>query len=129
MINTLFRILWSYMLFWIFCSCGGMVTNRFNTFDDELYQSDWYALPITAQQSMAILIANTQKPATVRGYGNVVCSRKTFQQVSNSLLFLKSTRLKLSKSIIFRTWFFRFLFSLQTIYNGISNFLTLRQFC
>lgn len=70
------------MSFWIFCSCGGMVTNRFNTFDDELYQQcDWHVLPVEAQQLLVILIANTQKPATIRGYGNVVCSRKTFQEV------------------------------------------------
>lgn len=82
MVNTLVRVLWSYTLFWIFCSCGGMVTTRFNTFDDELYQCQWYALPMEAQQLLMIFMANTQKPTTIRGYGNVVCSRRTFQRVN-----------------------------------------------
>lgn len=82
MVNTVFRILWSYMLFWIFCSCGGMVTVSFNTFDDELYQCDWYALPIGAQQLLTILIGSTQQHNTIRGYGNVICSRNTFLKVS-----------------------------------------------
>lgn len=67
-----------------------MVTNRFDLFDNELYQCDWYELPLEVQQLLVILMANTQKPATIRGYGNVVCSRKTFQKVIDSKIQIQN---------------------------------------
>lgn len=91
MINALVLVILTFMVLWIFCFYGGMVTEQFDSFKDHHCQCDWYLYPIEVQQSLVILLANAQKPAHIRGFGNVVCARDTFQKVVfwlNSFFFL-----------------------------------------
>lgn len=63
-----------------------MVTEQFDEFENELVQCDWYRLPLEVQRMLLIFIANTQTPAIFFGYGQIECSRHTFEMVNYSEL-------------------------------------------
>lgn len=84
-----------YFTNWIFLSLvciyflfnsGENVTNQFETFNHELYQSDWYLFPDEMQKMFVIFMSYSQRPVTIQGYGHNLaqCSRETFKEVIKS---------------------------------------------
>lgn len=84
---TILLVLFAYL--YTFCELGEMVCKEFETFDNELNQCNWYAFPLKIQQIFIIFMVNTQQPTTVRGYGNILCTRETFKKVIFSLTTIK----------------------------------------
>lgn len=80
-IQTLSLFFWSFFFVSIFCMLGEMVTNEFNKFHEEMCQLNWYLYPLELQQLYLIFIADTQQPAAIYGYGNIVCTRGTLKAV------------------------------------------------
>lgn len=74
-------ICWSFAFIGVFCEFGEIVTDQFETFNDELGQSRWYLYPIEVQQTLLILMANAQRTTFVQGFGNIICARETFKVV------------------------------------------------
>lgn len=72
---------WAMLFVFFWCECGKIVTTGFAMFDYELWQCKWYLFPIEMQQMLAFIMSNTQEPATLQGYGNIVCTRDTFKRV------------------------------------------------
>lgn len=58
-----------------------MLTNQFELIHDELCRCDWYLCPIDMQRMVLIVLANTQWPKIVQGFGNVQCTRDSFKKV------------------------------------------------
>lgn len=71
----------SFAIIFAFCELGAQVTNQFNTLHEELYQSEWYSLPIEMQRMMVIFMFDAQLSVLLRGYGNISCTRNSFKNV------------------------------------------------
>lgn len=65
----------------LYCELGEMVINQFNGFEKDLCQCKWYLFPIEIQQMLLIFVADAQHPISIRGYGNIVCTRDAFKSV------------------------------------------------
>lgn len=59
-----------------------MMTSEFEMISNELNQCKWYLLPLKVQELFPITIANAQQSTFIQGYGNIICTRETFQIVS-----------------------------------------------
>lgn len=58
-----------------------MMTKHFKIFNDELWQCHWYSFPVELQQMLIIVIANTNQPMIIRGYGKALCTREALKDV------------------------------------------------
>lgn len=76
-----FLLFWTIVLIFIFCELGERVTQQFNEFNEQFCQCNWYLFPIEMQRMFIIVISNTQRPAIIEGYANIVCTRDAFKQV------------------------------------------------
>ena len=77
LVNTCF----TFVIMFLYCEFGEMVTNQFNELNERFSKCNWYLLPIEMQRMFVIVMANTQRPAMIQGYANVVCTRESFKQV------------------------------------------------
>lgn len=82
-IQTIAVMSWSFFLVTFFCGMGEMVTNRFNQLHEDLCKSNWISYSLEMQQLYLIFIGNTQRPAIIAGYGNILCTRETLKKVKN----------------------------------------------
>lgn len=110
-----FTIFWTFAFLFCMCEFGYMVTNQFDMFDDAIGYCKWYLLPIDMKRMIVILMANHQRPITIHGSGNILCTRIAFKKVSTK--WLESSQNPLTKMII--------LICFQTIHGGYSYFMTL----
>lgn len=78
---TFIEMFWTFAFVLIFCELGDMVSSQFVVFNDSLERLNWYLFPIEMQKMMIIVMAKTQQPALLRGFGNIVCTRETFKKV------------------------------------------------
>lgn len=70
--------------FWFHSSeLGEMLMRKFNEFNDAFYQCKWYFFSIEMQKMLLIVIANTQQPIFVQGFGNISCTRDSFKKVAD----------------------------------------------
>ena len=74
-------IMWSFVAMFFNCEMGQNVSNQFNKLGDEIYKCDWYLFPHKLQRMLVIIMINAQEPVSIRGFGNVVCTRDSFKQV------------------------------------------------
>lgn len=73
----------------MFCELGQRITDKFEEINDEIGRWNWYKLPLSVQKILPILLSGTQQPVTLRGYGNVLCTRETLKNVRfNKILSL-----------------------------------------
>lgn len=78
------------------CEPGHYCTEKFENFEYELGQCDWYALPIELQRMYLIFLSNTQNEVEITSYGGIPCKRDKAKKVlaiasvrKMSLFFLK----------------------------------------
>lgn len=69
------------VILFLYCDLGQTMTNQFDGFNDELCRYNWYLFPIEMQHMLVIIMANTQQPAIVQGFGNIMCTRDAFKKV------------------------------------------------
>lgn len=79
--RTIILIFYSFFVIAVFCNCGEMVTNAFESFDEELRRCKWYLFPTDLKYMLVVAIANAQRPTTIRGYGDIQCTRNAFRKV------------------------------------------------
>lgn len=80
-------VFWSFVVVLLFCVSGEMVTYQFNMYNEVLNKVNWYTFPVEMQQMLVIFMSITQSSTFIRGYGNIVCTRDSFKQVSALVLF------------------------------------------
>lgn len=56
---------WSFALIFAFCELGAKVTNKFHSLDEEVYQSNWYSLPVEVRRMMVIFMSGAQQPDSI----------------------------------------------------------------
>lgn len=81
MIRILFLMFWSFVIIFVICEFGELVTNQFDMFNMKLDQCKWYKFPIKMQRIFVIVTVNAQQPVIIQGFANVVCARQTFKSV------------------------------------------------
>lgn len=82
-ITSLLVLFWGLFAVFFFCECGKIVSTQFTMFDHDLWQCNWYLFPIEMRRLLALVMSNTQNPATLFSYGNFECTRDTFKRVIN----------------------------------------------
>lgn len=81
----------SCMMFWSFaavfslCHFGDSVSTSFDKLNDTLFECDWYLFPNKLQRSFLTTAIAAQKPISIKGFGNVTCTRHSFKEVSKKL--------------------------------------------
>lgn len=51
----------STVFFLVCCEFGAMLSNKFDTLNDELFQCKWYLFPIEVQKMLIVFMAGTQE--------------------------------------------------------------------
>lgn len=67
-----------------------MVITQFNRFYDELCQCDWYLYSMEMQKMYSIFLKNSQQPAIICGYANILCTREVFKKVCQTADWLNA---------------------------------------
>lgn len=70
-----------FLIIFLVCECGQIVTIQFDIFNDLLNQCNWYYLPIELQRMLVVVLVGAQYPTQFQGYGNVECTRDSFKKV------------------------------------------------
>lgn len=112
-----FVVFWSIVIVFVDCECGERLAQQFNEIDTEYSQSKFYFFPVDLQRMYLILMLDIQQPVYIRGYGNIVCTRDFFKEVTHHIKY--SSDFFLVNSLHF--------IGSQTIHTGFSYFMTLRQ--
>lgn len=110
LIFTLILMFASFFVIFLFCEFGEMINDRNGMFNAELYQCHWHAFPIEMQQMLLTFMTNTQRPATMHGFGNTECTREAFKNV-NALAVDEFTRITIFILMNFHNCFFPFVYS------------------
>lgn len=84
--GTVYRIIICFRLNFI-SEFGERVINKFNEFDDELCEGNWYLFPPEMRKLYLIFMNDTQQPAYMYGFGNILCTRDVFKKVRIGTLF------------------------------------------
>lgn len=100
MITIFCLVYWTFVITFIFCESGEQVTSEFDEFHDRLCQLNWYEYPYDLQRMFIIILINAQRPETIQGFGNTVCSRELFKMVS--VYLGKDPYLSWSISLLFK---------------------------
>lgn len=66
------------------CNAGEKLTNGFLKVGDLIYDCPWHRLPIKLRKYIPCIIAVSQRPVYIQGYGNIKCTRETFKSVNKS---------------------------------------------
>lgn len=113
MIRPCILMFWSFIHVFMFCDLGEKVSNGFDTLNESIFIGDWYTLPIEIQRILPTILLATQKPVTLRGFGNIPCMRQTFRKVSWILwkkhwncTFIVGIILRLRTAVFHISWFF-----------------------
>lgn len=80
---TLFMIFYSFIAILGFCSLGEVVTNRFDTFNEELCNKNWYLFPSELQRMLVIFMSIVQKSVIIHGSGKAACRLEAFKKVKS----------------------------------------------
>ena len=85
MIDPCVRIFWSIAQIFLFCNFGENVTNRFSGINDTIYEcTSWYSFPKEVQRILPIVMVSAQQSLVIKAFGNISCTRQTFQKVNKS---------------------------------------------
>lgn len=66
---------------YLYCFGGAIVTNNCVKYADALFESNWFNMPKHFQKYFIIMIAETQKPIYLEGYGLIRLSLESFTKV------------------------------------------------
>lgn len=67
---------------YLYCFAGAIISNNCLLFADALFESNWHRMPKTFQKYFIIMIAETQRPIYLEGYGIIRISLEAFTKVS-----------------------------------------------
>lgn len=68
---------------------GAVVTQSALKYADILYESDWYRMSDRLQKYFIIMIAETQQPIYLDGYGFIRLSLEGFNRVSHRIVIIE----------------------------------------
>lgn len=83
--TPLLMMMWSFVMIFGHCELGQSVDNEFDSLRVVIWNCDWYLLPHKWQRMFVIIIGNAQEPKSIRGFGNIECTRESFKRVNLGL--------------------------------------------
>lgn len=66
---------------YLYCMAGARLTTNCIMFSDALFESNWWKMPNHLQKYFILLIAETQKPLFLEGYGIIRITLEAFTKV------------------------------------------------
>lgn len=78
---------------YLYCESAQLATDNLIQFGDEVFDSDWYKLPIEIQKSFILIIANAELPINYDGLHMVDLNSPTFARVWKNHCLVKSFEL------------------------------------
>lgn len=88
---------------YVFCHFGDRVTH-FEAISTEVYQLNWYMLPLDVQKHLPMVIALAQKRVYVRGFADTRSTQEVFMKVKWSFSKVTTTTEFLAKQNRFTTF-------------------------
>lgn len=73
---------------YLYCFAGAIFTSNCQMFADILFDSNWFEIPNHLQKYFIVMIAQTQRPMYLEGYGLIRLSMETFGKESSIIQFL-----------------------------------------
>lgn len=58
-----------------------MGSDAVNSFDMQIYQTDWYLYPMELKKILPTIINVTQKSVVIKGFGTMAADRESFKKV------------------------------------------------
>lgn len=80
-IAQLVSVILIFVVIFLICECGQIVTIQFEIFNDTLNRCKWYYMPIELQQMLVVVMVGAQHSTQFQGYGNVECTCESFKKV------------------------------------------------
>lgn len=71
------------ILVFIACELGQRISGTFDGIDVTISQFDWYLFPIEMKRMLPMIITSVQRPVSLECFGEIVCTREVFKNVSN----------------------------------------------
>lgn len=66
----------------VLCFYGQYLIDSYEQLNDSIIFSDWYKYPIGLQKILHMMIAATQYPVEIKGFGSSSCTREILKEVS-----------------------------------------------
>lgn len=82
LITPVIAVCWTFFIIAILCELGERVTQQFNAFNEQVIQCEWHLFSLDLQRMLLIFMCDSQQPAFVRGFANIVCTRDSFKKVN-----------------------------------------------
>lgn len=87
-ISPLTATLWVFIGIYLACNCSERLSDKFLTIGDSVYDCEWYSFPTNVQKMLTFMMAATQKPIILKGYGNLSYRREAFKIVFNQFALI-----------------------------------------
>lgn len=81
LLRTLILVLWAFGCYFLLCECGEMVTSQFEELNGVLGECSWDLFSVEMRKMFIVIAANSQRPVSIRGYGNIMFARRSFKTV------------------------------------------------
>lgn len=75
-------------LIWFFCYYSALVSMRMEQFSNVAYSIHWYQFSIVSQKSILMIIRQSQKDFSYKGFGILQCDMETLKMVNHCNRFL-----------------------------------------
>lgn len=102
------------LVFWI-TEAGNHICSQFDGLSDLIFHSAWYHCPLDVQRLLPLTLIAAQDPFVLTGFGNILCTRGTFVNVSSHLIR------NFNISWVYKMWLFR----LSTVDIRTSRYCTI----
>lgn len=76
------ELTWAFAMIAFYCEFSQIMCDEFDLFNEELQNLDWHLFSVDMQRIFLMFILDTQQSTVVRGYGNILCTRETFKEVT-----------------------------------------------
>lgn len=74
-------IFWSFMQLYILSHMGDILTTHLQDVGEEIYQMNWYLLPIHIQKTLPFSLMVAEEAVLIKAFGSFACTRETFSKV------------------------------------------------
>lgn len=66
---------------YLICHIGESITDRLQGIGEEIYQINWYLLPIQTQKMLPFSLIIAEKADYLKTFGSIACTLEMFQKV------------------------------------------------
>ena len=74
--------LYSFGIVFMACEFGQRMTSAFADINILIGQFNWYKFPLKIKKMLPVILMSAQEPVVLEVFGNIACSRETYQKVS-----------------------------------------------